>query len=282
MALQKGLGKGLSALLEEQNIKNGGISGINIHEISPNPNQPRQFFNDESLADLSDSIRENGVISPITLRKLENGYEIIAGERRWRAARLAGLTSIPAVVLDVDVAKAYQIAMIENLQREDLNPIEEAKGYRRLMDEYAMTQEQVATAVSKSRPAVANAVRLLDLPEALLSAIEGGTISAGHGRALLALKDSNKMKDALKEIVARSLSVRATEELISNWNNQQKKSPKINPEKIYINELERKVTNSIGRKISITKGKKRGKLYIEFYGNADLEALIDSLSKLSK
>lgn len=282
MALQKGLGKGLSALLEEQNIKNGGINGINIHEISPNPHQPRQLFDNESLTDLADSIREHGVISPITLRQMDNGYEIIAGERRWRAARIAGLTSIPAVVLDVDEAKAYQIAMIENLQREDLNPIEEAKGYRRLMDEYSMTQEQVAAAVAKSRPAVANAVRLLDLPSPVLMLVEEGTLSAGHGRALLALKETGKLKEAVKEIQDRGLSVRLTEELVNRLNEGKKKQSKSNPEQIYITELERKVTNTIGRKISITKGKKKGKLYIEFYGNADLEALIEALNKLNK
>ena len=200
MAVSKGLGKGLSALLGDEILDEKSTNEIDIYDISPNPQQPRHFFDEEALTELAENIKENGVITPITLRRLDKGYEIIAGERRWRAARKAGLKTIPAIVLDIDEKKAYQLSMVENLQREDLSPIEEAQGFRKLMEDYGMTQDEVANAVSKSRPAVANAIRLLELPAEIIAMVESGKLSAGHGRTLLPIKDRDEIVDIAEEI----------------------------------------------------------------------------------
>lgn len=286
MASQRGLGKGLSALLGEESLSPSAISEIDIYEINPNPNQPRRIFSEEALNDLAENIKENGVISPIALRKSEKGYEIIAGERRWRAARAAGLKKIPAVVLEIDKKKAYQLSMVENLQREDLTPIEEARGLKKLLEDYDMTQEEVAKAISKSRSAVANTTRLLDLPQSVIQKIEMGSISAGHGRALLSLHTQKQMEKAGEDIILGGLSVRATENMVKrilqNEGSEVKESVSKKLEKIYIEQVERRLTTAVGRNISITNGKKKGKLYIEFYGNEDLEQLIDEIIRLKK
>lgn len=281
MAVSKGLGKGLSALLGDEILDEKSTNEIDIYDISPNPDQPRHFFDEEALSELAENIRQNGVITPITLRRLDKGYEIIAGERRWRAARKAGLKTIPAIVLDIDEKKAYQLSMVENLQREDLSPVEEAQGFKKLMEDYGMTQDEVASAVSKSRPAVANAVRLLELPAVILVMVESGKLSAGHGRTLLPLKDREEIVEIAEEIVEKELSVRQVEAMVKrileSGEKPEQDSRKL--EKMYVEQVEKKLSEAIGRHVSITNGKRKGKLYIEFYGNDDLESLINQITR---
>ena len=276
MAKGKGLGRGLEAIFaEEVPVQNTPV-GIRLSEIEPNPRQPRQDFDPAALEDLAQSIRENGIITPITLRKTGDTYQIIAGERRWRASRLAGLHEIPAIVLDVDEQTAYALALIENLQREDLNPMEEAEGYRRLTQELGLTQEQAAQRVGISRPAVANALRLLTLPKAVAGLLRDKQLSAGHARALLPLEREEVMLKAAQIILEQQLSVRQTETLVKEL----QKEPKEKPQKtsdIYVQDLERAMTSLIGHKITIKHGEKKGKITIEYYGNEDLEAVCEAL-----
>lgn len=281
MAVSKGLGKGLSALLGDEILDEKSTNEIDIYDISPNPQQPRHFFDEEALTELAENIKENGVITPITLRRLDKGYEIIAGERRWRAARKAGLKTIPAIVLDIDEKKAYQLSMVENLQREDLSPIEEAQGFRKLMEDYGMTQDEVASAVSKSRPAVANAIRLLELPAEIIAMVESGKLSAGHGRTLLPIKDRDEIVDIAEEIVEKELSVRQVEVMVKRIleSGEKPEQASKNLEKIYVEQVEKKLSEAMGRYVSITNGKRKGKLYIEFYGNDDLESLINQITR---
>ncbi|MBQ7094783.1 MAG: ParB/RepB/Spo0J family partition protein, partial [Clostridia bacterium] len=252
MAVSKGLGKGLSALLGDEILDEKSTNEIDIYDISPNPNQPRHFFDEEALTELSENIKENGVITPITLRRLDKGYEIIAGERRWRAARKAGLKTIPAIVLDIDEKKAYQLSMVENLQREDLSPIEEAQGFKKLMEDYGMTQDEVANAVSKSRPAVANAVRLLELPQEILTMVESGKLSAGHGRTLLPIKDREEVVEIAEEIIEKELSVRQVEAMVKrileSGEKPEQDSRKL--ERMYVEQVEKKLSEAIGRHVS--------------------------------
>mgnify|MGYP002512303143 CR=1 FL=1 len=242
MATQKGLGKGLGALLgdfQESPREESAYQLLPIYKIEPNPDQPRRDFDEEELQQLADSISVHGVIQPLTVRELPSGYyQIIAGERRWRASRLAGLTEIPAIVLDVDENTAYALALIENLQREDLNPMEEAEGYRRLTQELGLTQEQAALRVGRSRPAVANALRLLSLPKSVEALLREKQLSAGHARALLPLEREEVMLKAAQTILEQQLSVRQTEALVK----QLQKTPADKPEKtpdIYVQDLER-------------------------------------------
>ena len=250
--------------------------GIRLSEIEPNPRQPRQDFDPVALEELAQSIRENGIITPITLRKTGDTYQIIAGERRWRASRLAGLTEIPAIVLDVDENTAYALALIENLQREDLNPMEEAEGYRRLTQELGLTQEQAAQRVGRSRPAVANALRLLSLPKSVETLLREKQLSAGHAPALLPLEREEVMLKAAHTILEQQFSVRQTEALVK----QLQKAPADKPEKtpdIYVQDLERAMAAFTGHKITIRHGAKKGKITIEYYGNEDLEAVCEAL-----
>ena len=276
MAKGKGLGRGLEAIFaEEVPVQNTPV-GIRLSEIEPNPRQPRQDFDPAALEELAQSIRENGVITPITLRKTGDTYQIIAGERRWRASRLAGLTQIPAIVLDVDEQTAYALALIENLQREDLNPMEEAEGYRRLTQELGLTQEQAAQRVGISRPAVANALRLLTLPKSVAGLLRDKQLSAGHARALLPLEREEVMLKAAQTIIEQQLSVRQTESLVK----QLQKTPVDKPEKtpdIYVEQLERDMSSLTAHKITIQHGAKKGKITIEYYGNEDLEAVCEAL-----
>ena len=276
MAKGKGLGRGLEAIFAEEVPAQNTPVGIRLSEIEPNPRQPRQDFDPAALEDLAQSIRENGIITPITLRKTGDTYQIIAGERRWRASRLAGLTEIPAIVLDVDENTAYALALIENLQREDLNPMEEAEGYRRLTQELGLTQEQAAQRVGRSRPAVANALRLLSLPKSVETLLREKQLSAGHARALLPLEREEVMLKAAHTILEQQLSVRQTEALVK----QLQKAPADKPEKtpdIYVQDLERAMAAFTGHKITIRHGAKKGKITIEYYGNEDLEAVCEAL-----
>ena len=277
----KGLGKGLSALFGEDPADTRPVTGLKVRDIEPSPNQPRHVFDEQALNELADSIRQNGVITPITVRRDGDIYRIIAGERRWRASRLAGLDEIPAHILDVDEATAYALALIENLQREDLDPIEEAEGYRTLMEQYDMTQEQAAERVGKSRPAVANPLRLLNLPAPLRDKVSRGQLSAGHGRALLSLGDPEQMEKAAEKVVAQGMSVRETEKLTQKLQKPKKAGSRpSSDDAMYIEDLQRRLSAQTGYKVTIQHGPKKGRLSIEYYGNDGLEALCQALRSL--
>lgn len=284
---EKGMGKGLSALLGDDFSADftAPSSTIPLSQIESCRNQPRKSFDQEKLEELAESIRQHGVIQPLTVRKLASGYyQIIAGERRWRAARLAELTEIPAVVIEADDRKVMELAMIENLQREDLNPMEEAQGYRTLVETYGMTQEQAAQRVGKSRSAVANAMRLLDLSDAIQGLVEEGKLSAGHARAILPLSPSVRM-EAVKTVIASGLSVRQTEQLVKRLlaRDEEEKKPKPPvPAVDYVAEAERSLSARLGRACRIAQGKKKGRIEIEYYGVDDLNELLEALERLGK
>lgn len=284
----KGLGKGLAALLGDNVMDTSEEKSslyLPISQVESCASQPRKQFDPDALADLADSIREHGIIQPLTVRKLQSGYyQIIAGERRWRAARMAGLDQVPAIVIEADDRKAMELAMIENLQREDLNPMEEAEGYQRLMKEYGLTQEEAAARVGKSRPAVANALRLLLLPEEVRSLVEDGTISAGHARAILSLPAARLQKAAAQKIVALRLSVRQAEAMCKRMlQEEEKPEPKPAPLTVdYVAECEKSLTRRLDRKVRIVNGKRKGRFELEFYGQEDLQRLYDALLALGK
>ena len=286
MASNKGLGKGLGALfgdIPEESVEKSPYQLLPIYKVEPNRNQPRQDFDEEELEALSESISVHGIIQPLTVRELPSGYyQIIAGERRWRAARMANLTEVPAVIIEADDKKAMELALIENLQRQDLNPVEEALGYRSLMEDYGLTQEEAAARVGKSRPAVANALRLLNLCPEVLEKVREGVLSAGHARAVLSLKTEKKQKEASQKIIALGLSVRQAELLCKNMD----KEPA--PEKMptfavdYVSECEKQLSKQLGRGVKIVNGKRKGRFELEFYGEEDLQKLLDALMTLNK
>ena len=285
---EKGMGKGLGALLGDDFSADfsAPASTLPVSQIESCRNQPRKNFDQEKLEELAESIRQHGVIQPLTVRKLSSGYyQIIAGERRWRAARLADLEEIPAVIIEADDRKAMELAMIENLQREDLNPMEEAEGYRALVENYGMTQEQAAQRVGKSRSAVANALRLLDLEENLKVLVEDGNLSAGHARAILPLSPALRAQ-AVKTIMQSSLSVRQTEQLVKRLlaKEQEPEEPvkKALPEVDYVAEAERSLSSCLGRACRISRGRKKGKIEIEYYDMDDLNDLLEALETLGK
>ncbi len=280
------LGKGLDALWGDTTLQDqaGGSVTIPVSQIEPGLNQPRKHFDEEALAGLAESIRQHGIIQPLTVRRLSSGYyQIIAGERRWRAARMAGIAEVPAIVIEADDRMVMELGLIENLQREDLNPMEEAAGYRSLIEDYGLTQEEAAQRVSKSRPAVANAMRLLALPQEVQWLIEQGNLSAGHGRALLSLPTPEEQIAFAEDIMAHHWSVRETEERIRHilhQMNQPDESKEDSPLKIYFQEAERKLTADLGRKVTISQGKKKGKIALEYYDQEDLELLMQALATL--
>ena len=255
-----------------------------LHKVEPNPDQPRRDFDEEELQALADSIATHGVVQPLTVREMPNGYyQIIAGERRWRASRLAGLSEIPAVVMEADDRKTMELALIENLQRQDLNPVEEAMGYHSLMADYGLTQEETANRVGKSRPAVANALRLLSLDPEVLLMVRKGSLSAGHARAVLSLKTAKLQQEAAKKIANLGLSVRQAELLCKNM----AKEPVIEQQPLtlavdYVAECEKNLSKRLGRGVKIINGKRKGKFELEFYGQEDLQVLLDALMKLEK
>ena len=288
MASNKGLGKGLGALLgdfEEVSSEKTPYQLLPIYKVEPNPDQPRRDFDEEELQALADSISEHGIIQPLTVRELNSGYyQIIAGERRWRAARLANLSEVPVVVIEADDKKAMELALIENLQRQDLNPVEEALGYKSLMEDYGMTQEDAAKRVGKSRPAVTNALRLLNLNEEVLEKVRTGQLSAGHARAVLTIKNEKKQQAAAQKIVALGLSVRQAELLCRNM---AKEAPEVKEEPVtlkvdYVAECEKQLSKHLGRGVKIVNGKRKGRFELEFYGQEDLQVLLDALMKLQK
>lgn len=289
MSTKKGLGRGLGALLGDTALQMeenaADPARISIYKIEPNPLQPRKQFDELELQALADSITANGLIQPLALRRLPNGYyQIIAGERRWRACRLAGLEEVPAVILEADDQKAMELALIENLQRQDLNPVEEALGYQSLMQDYTLTQEQVAQQVGKSRPAIANALRLLQLPEEILDVLASGALSAGHARALLQLQDARLQAIAAQKITALDLSVRQAERLCKQMSHEA--APKAEPEAAaplevdYIAECEAALSRQLGRGVKIINGKRKGRFELEFYGQEDLQRLLELLSAI--
>lgn len=283
----KGLGKGLGALLgdfTEEPLEKSAYQMLPIYKVEPNPDQPRQDFDEEELQALADSIEIHGIIQPLTVRELPSGYyQIIAGERRWRAARIANLSEVPAVIIEADDRKVKELALIENLQRQDLNPVEEALGYQSLMQEYGLTQEDAAKRVGKSRPAVANALRLLNLPGEVMEMVRSGKLSAGHARAVLVLKTEKKQLEAAQKISALGLSVRQAELLCKNMAKEAPVKPE--PEVIhvdYVAECEKQLSKQLGRGVKIINGKRKGKFELEFYGPEDLQILLDALMKLQK
>ena len=287
MASNKGLGRGLGALLgdfsEEPVYEKSAYQMLPIYKVEPNRDQPRQDFDEEELQNLAESISVHGIIQPLTVRELPSGYyQIIAGERRWRAARQAGLSDVPVVVIEADDKKAMELALIENLQRQDLNPVEEALGYQTLINEYGLTQEDAAKQVGKSRPAVANALRLLGLCPEVLELLRSGQITAGHARAILQLKTEKKQQEAAKKIIALALSVRQSETLCKNMT----KEPEQKKQEIfavdYVAECEKQLSKHLGRGVKIVNGKRKGRFELEFYGQEDLQVLLDALMKLQK
>ena len=286
MASQKGLGKGLGALLgdfTEEPAVQSGLKTLPLHKIEPNPDQPRRDFDPEELEELAESIRTHGIIQPLTVREMPNGYyQIIAGERRWRASRLAELAEVPVVVVEADDKKAMELALIENLQRTDLNPVEEAMGYDALIRENGMTQEEAAARVGKSRPAVANALRLLGLSQPVLDKLREGLLTAGHARAVLQLKNEKKQLEAAQKIIALGLSVRQAELLCKNMTREPEKKPPVTLEVDYVAECEKNLSKHLGRGVKIVNGKRKGHFELEFYGQEDLQVLLDALMKLQK
>ena len=251
--------------------------------MEPRADQPRKSFDDASLTELAESIRQHGLIQPITVRKLDCGYyQIIAGDRRWRAARAAGLTEVPVRVVEADDRRAMELALVENLQREDLNPIEEAKGYRTLMREYGLTQEDAAAAVGKSRPAVANALRLLSLSDAAQKLVEDGALSAGHARALLPIRDERRFLEAAQTVIDRRLSVRQTEALAARLEKAPEPAERRPAASVdYVRELERELEAALGRGVRVVDGRKKGRIELEYYGADDREKLIENLRLFS-
>ena len=273
-----GLGRGLNALLGDPVLQNQGEGSVSlsISQVEPGLNQPRKRFDPDSLSELADSIRIHGVIQPLTVRRLSSGYyQIIAGERRWRAAKQAGLDEIPAVIIEADDRKVMELGLIENLQREDLNPAEEARGYQTLMTEYGLTQEQVAQRMGKSRPAVTNALRLLNLPEDLMALVEDGRLSAGHARALLGAPNQTLQRQAAKAVLEKGLSVRQTEALVKALQKEKKEKPQEdNVLAIYLADIEKNLGSQLGRKVHIQHKGKKGKVELEYYSEDDLDALL--------
>ena len=286
MASPKGLGKGLGALLgdfSEEIPENSAYQMLPIYKVEPNRSQPRQDFDEEELQALADSIEEHGIIQPLTVRQLDSGYyQIIAGERRWRAARIANLAEVPVVVMEADDRKAMELALIENLQRQDLNAVEEALGYQSLMEDYGLTQDEAAKRVGKSRPAVANSLRLLGLCPEVLEKLRKGELTAGHARAILTLKSEKKQQEAAQKIIALGLSVRQAELICKNMCREPKEEPD-EPLKIdYVAECEKQLSKHLGRGVKIVNGKRKGRFELEFYGQDDLQTLLDALMKIQK
>ena len=282
-----GLGRGLNALLGDPDLQPQGEGSVSlpISQVEPGLNQPRKRFDPESLADLAESIRVHGIIQPLTVRRLSTGYyQIIAGERRWRAAKQAGLDEVPAVIIEADDRKVMELGLIENLQREDLNPAEEARGYQVLMEDYGLTQEQVSQRMGKSRPAIANTLRLLALPEDLMKLVEEGQLSAGHARAILALPSPALQRQAAKRVMEHQLSVRQTEALVKALQKQDqgKDKPAQEDLSLYLGELEKDLSSRFGRKVKIAHRGKKGKIELEYYDSQDLEGLLALLQGMNQ
>lgn len=269
-----GLGRGLDAILVDSDYTSGdSITSVRINDVEPNREQPRKQFSQEELEALSDSIVKYGVISPITVRRVGERYVIIAGERRWRAARMAGLSEIPVIIISADDKKAAEIALVENIQRSDLNPVEEAQAYAALIDQYGMTQEEVAEQIGKSRSSVTNSLRLLDLPDAVLSMLAAGKLSSGHAKVLLGIKDGEKLKTAAEKVAELELSVRETEKLVKSLLSEPKPEKEL-PAIDYTKALETSVQQKLGRTVKIKQNGAKSSITIGFSDNNDLETVL--------
>lgn len=281
MAKKSGLGKGLGALMLENNTDSMvNTSTLNINEITPNKEQPRKTFDETALEELADSIRQHGVLQPLLVRPLTSGgYQLVAGERRWRASRLAELKEVPVIIKELSDTEAMEIAIIENLQREDLNPIEEAEGLQALIDKCGYTQEQVATSVGKSRPAITNALRLLKLPEEVREMAKDGTISAGHARALLAFDNQPMMIECANQIVSKKLTVRDVEKMAKRPATKSTEQKTVKRRDSFYDEVELSLTEALGTKVRVYNGRNKGTLEIEFYTLDDLKNIANAIAK---
>lgn len=282
--MKKGLGKGLGALITSAETDESGVRELRINEVEPNTEQPRKTFNDEKLAGLAESIKQHGVVQPLIVRRDGNTYKIVAGERRWRAARLAGLQTVPVIVKDLSGKQTMEIALIENLQREDLNPIEEAEAYEKLINEYGMTQEEVSVTVGKSRPAIANSMRLLTLQEKIKEKLITGEISSGHARALLSVESNDLRLKAMEEVIKKEMSVRETERFVKQLTTQKTKKKKKLPDAEY-QAIEERFREVFGTRVRIMNNKKNGKILIEYYSSDELDriiSLVESIRNLSQ
>lgn len=281
MAVKKSaLGKGLGALIPEMGSSieiddKSNLNEVDINRVSPDKNQARKNFDEEKLEQLAASIKEHGIIQPILVRKDGDYYTIIAGERRWRAARLAGIKKIPVLEKQLEKQQIMEISLIENLQREDLNPVEEARAFKRLMEEFKITQEEISNRIGKSRSAVANSLRILSLDERVLNYLIDGTLSEGHGKSLASIENKDIQYDLAKKIIDEGLNVRQTEALIKSSNNPKQKSVEKPTKDIYLKDLENRLKGALGTKVSINKGRKKGKIEIEYYGKEDLERIME-------
>ncbi len=283
MATKKGgLGKGLGALLVENEVEQGSAVSLRIADITPNRNQPRRQFDDEPLRELAESIAQHGVLQPLLVRPLPGGgYQLVAGERRWRAARMAGLTEVPVVIREMTEREAAELALIENLQREDLSPMEEAEGYRTLMETYGLTQEEAAKAVGKSRPAVTNALRLLHLPKEVGELVEAGKLSAGHARAILSFETEEEQRAVARQVLDKQLSVRAVEQLARAAHREPKSARKAAAPAAppFYEEVALALGDTLGRRVKVVPGKQGGVLQLEFYDEADLQKLANRIGR---
>ena len=286
-AKKGGLGKGLDALfMDNETVDSGGVVTLRLSQIEPNRDQPRKIFSEEALNELADSIREHGVLQPLLVRPLPGGsYQLVAGERRWRASRMAGLQEVPVVIREMDEEQAMEIALIENLQREDLNAIEEATGYKQLLERYGMTQEQVAKRVGKSRPAIANALRLLNLPQKVMDMVGEGEVSPGHARALLAFDDQDRIVEIAQKVKTGKYSVRDIERMAKNQDEKKEKAAKAPEEpawgdkSAFLTEMEIAMSMEMGRKVRIIPNGEGGTLQIQFWDEEDLKSLAEKFAK---
>ncbi|MCX8128977.1 MAG: ParB/RepB/Spo0J family partition protein [Clostridia bacterium] len=278
--MKKGLGKGLGALITSANNENeeSGILELKINDIEPNVNQPRKHFNDEKLTQLSESIKQHGIMQPIIVKKEQETYRIVAGERRWRAARLAGLTKVPVIVKELSNKQVMEIALIENLQREDLNAIEEAEAYDKLIKEFNMTQEEVSAAVGKSRSAIANSTRLLGLYDKVKGYVISGDLSSGHARTLIVIEDKELQQKVAEEIIDKNLNVRETEKLVKKYLTK-KTVKKTEKRSIEMDEIEDRLKNIFGTKVQLLSNNKKGKILIEYYSNDELDRILELCGK---
>lgn len=280
MAVKKsGLGRGFDAIFADNSVEDistgNSTTKVKLLDIEPNREQPRKQFDEEALSELSDSIAQHGVLQPLLVRPMpDGGYQLVAGERRWRASRMAGLTEVPVVIRDLTDAQVAELALVENLQRENLNPLEEANGYKELSDKFGYTQEKISEIVGKSRPSIANALRLLNLPEDVQEMVSDGSISMGHARAILSLEDDKMKTDLAKLVIQNDLSVRETERIARNMVKEAPKKSKAKKRNPYYDEAELALSEVLGRKVKITKSSKKGALEIEFFDDADLKKLL--------
>ena len=280
MAVKKsGLGRGFDAIFADNSVEDistgNSTTKVKLLDIEPNREQPRKQFDEEALAELSDSIAQHGVLQPLLVRPMpDGGYQLVAGERRWRASRMAGLTEVPVVIRDLTDSQVAELALVENLQRENLNPLEEANGYKELSDKFGYTQEKISEIVGKSRPSIANALRLLNLPDDIQKMVSDGSLSMGHARAILSLEDDKMKTDLAKLVVANDLSVRETERIARNMVKETPKKSKAKKRNPYYDEAELALSEILGRKVKITKSSKKGALEIEFFDDADLKKLL--------